>query len=87
MTRYAIIAGMAFCFTAYTIMMFLYIFLEISKELYVNEAVGAINLITDIYILCLPIAAVSKLQLPTRKKIGVMMIFFTGLLYVHNLFW
>ena len=56
----------------------LYIFWHNEQLHYVNDAVGAINLLTDIYLLCLPIAAVSKLQLPTRKRIGIIAIFLTG---------
>ena len=41
---------------------------------------ACINLILDVYILLLPIAGVSKLQLPIRKKIGVIAVFLTGLL-------
>lgn len=40
----------------------------------------------DIYILVLPIVAVNKLQMPTRRKVGIMLIFMTGLLYVDILF-
>lgn len=39
-----------------------------------------VGLATDIYILVLPIVAVSELQMPIRRKIGVMLIFMTGLL-------
>lgn len=38
-----------------------------------------INLVLDVYILVLPIAGVSKLQLPLKRKIGVLAIFMTGL--------
>lgn len=41
--------------------------------------VSVMNLILDVYILVLPIAGVSKLQLPLRRKIGVMAMFLTGL--------
>ena len=41
---------------------------------------GFMGLILDLYILVLPIAGVSKLQLPTRKKIGVIAVFLTGLM-------
>ena len=43
-------------------------------------AVGYFNLITDFYILLLPISGVIRLQLPKRRKIGVILIFMTGLL-------
>lgn len=63
-------------------MMFLYIFMPYQDQLYVSETVGAFNVVSDIYLLCLPIAAVSRLQLPTRKKVGIISVFLTGLLWV-----
>lgn len=36
----------------------------------------------DVFILILPIAAVLKLQLPTRKKVGLVLLFAAGLLEV-----
>lgn len=47
-----------------------------------NSAVGAA---IDLYILVLPIAAVLQLKLATKRKIGVVMIFMTGSLYVSGL--
>ena len=41
---------------------------------------SAVGLAIDLYILILPMMAVSKLQLPLRRKIGVALIFMTGLL-------
>lgn len=75
-----ILAGIVFCFVAYTTAMFCYIFIDAVRLLKVNDAIGAFNVFSDVYILCLPIMAVSKLQLPTRKKIGVIMIFLSGIL-------
>lgn len=43
-------------------------------------AVGYFNLISDFYILLLPISGVIRMQLPKRRKIGVILIFMTGLL-------
>ena len=74
-----ILAGMVFCFVSYTILMFAYIFLGLEAELFVDDMVGALNLASDIYILCLPVTAVSGLQLPSRKKVGIILIFLTGL--------
>ncbi|MCJ1454230.1 hypothetical protein MMC28_004582 [Mycoblastus sanguinarius] len=79
--KHWILFGIVFCSVAYTLMTaiyILYIFWHNEQLHYVNDAVGAINLLTDIYLLCLPIAAVSKLQLPTRKRIGIIAIFLTG---------
>lgn len=41
------------------------------------------DLAIDLVILILPIIAVTQLQLPTRRKIGVILIFMTGSLYVE----
>lgn len=43
-------------------------------------AIGSVSLALDVYILILPISGVSKLQLPLRRKIGVMAVFLTGLM-------
>ena len=42
---------------------------------------SAVGLFFDIVILALPIAVVMHLQLPSRRKIGIALIFATGLLY------
>ena len=39
-----------------------------------------VGLVIDLAILILPIVAVTQLQLPRRRKIGVILIFMTGLL-------
>ncbi len=41
---------------------------------------GVVNVISDFLIFCLPIPVVWKLQLPRRKKVGVLAMFMTGLL-------
>ena len=41
--------------------------------------IAAGNLILDVYILLLPLAAVNTLQLSTKRKFGVMGVFLTGL--------
>ena len=41
---------------------------------------SAVGLAIDVYILILPIAAVSKLQMAIRRKFGIITIFATGLL-------
>jgi hypothetical protein len=43
-------------------------------------ASSAINLISDITILVLPLLGISKLQMPLKRKIGVGAIFLTGAL-------
>lgn len=41
---------------------------------------SCVNLILDLYILILPSIAVAKLQMAPRRKIGIILIFMTGLL-------
>ena len=43
-------------------------------------AVGYMNILNDVYILVLPISGVLRLNLPKRRKMGVILIFMTGLL-------
>ena len=43
---------------------------------------AAVGLGIDLYILILPIGGVMRLQLPTRRKLGVCLIFITGILCV-----
>lgn len=42
--------------------------------------IAVMSLVLDVYILVLPIAGVSKLQLPIRRKLGVIAVFFTGVM-------
>lgn len=78
--RIAIQVGIGFCLITYTVAMFLPIWVDTPTEAYANEYLGAINIITDVYLVCIPIGAVYRLHLPMQKKIGVMMIFFSGAL-------
>ena len=41
---------------------------------------SGVGLVIDIYILILPIVAVSELQMATRRKVGIILIFATGCL-------
>ena len=63
-------------------MMFLNIFTDSTALVSTNKVLGGVNLASDVYILCVPIASILKLQLSIRKKIGVMLLFMTGILYV-----
>ena len=48
---------------------------------------AAVGLGIDVYLLVLPVTAVMQLHLPTRHKIGVILIFLTGIAYdpiTHN---
>ncbi len=52
-----------------------------SKVLVLTIPVAAVGLGIDMYLLVLPITAVLQLQLPTRRKIEVVLVFLTGLAY------
>ena len=78
--RIAIQVGIAFCLVTYTVMIFLPIWVDITTLPYANDFLGIINILSDAYLVCLPILAVNRLQLPLRKKIGVMLIFLSGVL-------
>ncbi|KAH7067410.1 hypothetical protein BKA63DRAFT_117731 [Paraphoma chrysanthemicola] len=43
-----------------------------------NEARGTVNIITDVYLLLIPLPVVWQLRLPTKKKLGVWFIFLIG---------
>lgn len=79
-TRYVIYCGLTFCFLAYTALMFLDIFVNAQALVNSSKVLGVVNLTSDIYILCVPIAAVAKLQLSLRQKIGVLVVFMTGIM-------
>ena len=42
--------------------------------------IACVNLALDLYILILPIIAVAKLQMASRRKVGIILVFMTGLL-------
>ena len=79
--RYLIYIGMAICILAYTALMFLDIFSNVTTVIAANKSLGVVNFASDVYILCVPIAAISKLQLSFKKRIGVMFIFMAGIVY------
>lgn len=45
-----------------------------------SAAQGVFSAVTDLYVLAVPIHSVLALQLQTKKKIGVLAVFLTGLL-------
>lgn len=51
-----------------------------SPALNATFAMSYFNIVSDLYIIILPISAVIRLQLPRRQKIGVMIVFMTALL-------
>jgi hypothetical protein len=52
----------------------------INPSLKIGVYNGTISLISDIIIFILPIPVIAKLQLPLKKKIGVAVVFTTGIL-------
>jgi hypothetical protein len=50
------------------------------RSIDVSAAQGIFGAVTDLYILAIPISSVLALHLQTKRKIGVLGIFFTGLL-------
>lgn len=66
------------------IILFLFLFLDPSKFLSLSYAVGSVNIVTDLYILILPMVPVSRMQLSRKKKIGVQCIFLAASLYVQH---
>ncbi|KAL8733438.1 MAG: hypothetical protein Q9166_002064 [cf. Caloplaca sp. 2 TL-2023] len=88
--RYLIYFGVAFNFFFYAICLLLYIFLcpntpskaRTCGQSLKNQAVAtsAINVFSDFYILVIPLSAVSRLQLAPKRRLGLLAIFFTGLL-------
>ena len=51
--------------------MFLGLFADVEAVINGSKTTGAVNLSSDIYILCVPITAALKLQLSLKKKIGL----------------
>lgn len=41
---------------------------------------GAVGVFSDIFIICIPIPVVWQLQLPIRKRIGIILVFITAIL-------
>jgi hypothetical protein len=42
---------------------------------------GVVSLFSDVFLFVLPLPAISKLNLPRRRKVGVLLIFSTGAVY------
>ena len=55
-------------------------FTRCQKNVITGFYLGIFNVVSDLYILILPIPVIWQLQMPTRKKIGVCAIFMTGIL-------
>ena len=51
---------------------------KLAQALAISQA--SFNTSSDIYLLCLPIPVISKLQLSRKKKLGIIAVFMTGVL-------
>ncbi|KAL9041315.1 MAG: hypothetical protein Q9180_001356 [Flavoplaca navasiana] len=88
--RYLIYFGIGANFIYYTIYLFIYSFYcpNTSKKAptcghevkVISVVTSAINVVSDFYILLIPLAAISSLQLPKKRKVGLFAVFFTGFL-------
>jgi hypothetical protein len=73
--------GIVFCTVYYTSMLFLNIFLkDMHALLMLAYSVGVIGVISDVYIIILPLLAIAQLHLSRTKKWHVAAVFLTGLL-------
>lgn len=79
-TKYLILFGIAFCLVVAFGGLLATSLVHGKGGSYSLDTVSALNVFGDLYILCIPIAAVSKLNLPPKKKLGIILIFLTGLL-------
>ncbi len=50
----------------------------------VDIVTAAINVVSDVVLLLLPITCIWQLQMPSRSKVAVSAVFTTGILCVHN---
>ncbi|KAI4089242.1 MAG: hypothetical protein LQ348_005966 [Seirophora lacunosa] len=87
-TKYLVYFGILYCFVLYTSFLLLTFLLcqstlegscEREMDLFVLISRG-FNVLADIYLLIIPIAAVAKLHMPLRQKVGVSAVFFAGML-------
>ena len=51
------------------------------QDLTLGYVIAAFNVLSDFYLLAIPIPIVWKIQLPLRKKIGISVVFMTGFLW------
>lgn len=54
------------------------------KSIQVGVPIAAIGLVLDVYILVLPIFGVMQLQLSNKRRLGIIVIFLTGLMYFSH---
>lgn len=88
--RYLIYFGVAFNIVFYVIYTFFYVFYCAEATSGITKCgrglklfgviTTAINIANDFYMLLIPLSAISSLQLPPARKLGLLAIFFTGFL-------
>ncbi|RHZ53906.1 putative plasma membrane protein Pth11-like [Aspergillus thermomutatus] len=75
--------GIVFCTVYYTAALFLNIFLkDVHALLMLTYSVAVIGVVSDVYIITLPLLAIAQLHLSRAKKWRVAAVFLTGLLSV-----
>ncbi|GFF35095.1 hypothetical protein IFM51744_02668 [Aspergillus udagawae] len=83
LVKIGIWGGIVFCTVYYTAMLFLNIFLkDMHALLMLAYSVGVIGVVSDVYIITLPLLAIAQLHLSRTKKWHVAAVFLTGLLSV-----
>ncbi|KAL8970288.1 MAG: hypothetical protein Q9197_003885 [Variospora fuerteventurae] len=88
LTKYLVYLGVFYCFVLYTSFLLLTFLLcqtplQAACKHRVNLFIlisSGLNVFADIYLLIIPIAAVAKLHMPLRQKLGVSAVFLTGML-------
>lgn len=79
--KWAVRAGCTVVVVAYLALMFIFIFAKDFHALILaQQGLACLNLITDVYLWLLPLAAVSSLHLSWDRKIGVAALFSAGAL-------
>lgn len=82
LTRIGSLVGMAVVVPLYTALFFVFVFMDEASAWKANKAMAVFNIVTDFYLLVLPLTAVVWLRMERRKKIGLIVIFSSGFLYV-----
>lgn len=84
--KWAVLTGCAVVTSVYFALMFIFIFTTKLDDLIMAAyGLACLNLITDVYLWLLPLAAIGSLQLPWDRKVGVAGLFSAGALYVNPL--
>jgi hypothetical protein len=87
LVRYGIYFGLVVITCMYISFMFVFIFItafQAQTGQRLSWAQASFNLVSDVYILILPISGVVRLHVSLKRKMGVLFIFSTGLAYVHK---